>query len=425
MSISLDSDVARAAIAKRDLVVDLARVACVLLVVVIHLLMIGVGIGPDGAIIASRPLEAQPWFAAATWAGQIMPLFFALGGFTALTAWRSLERRGGDQVDFVRGRVLRLARPALPLFVFFSIALGAATMLGVDPTLLEIVATGAGSPLWFIAAFVLAQVFAPTMVRLHAIAPARTMLVLFTCAVLVDAVRVATGIVEIGLLNLVFVWFFVQQLGFWFADGWFRDRRRWQLIVLVVVPYPLIGGLVAAGWYSPDMLVNLNPPTVPLALLGIAQVSLLALLHRPLTALMRRSWMQAAVLLVGSRAMTIYLWHLPVIIAVSGLALLVPVLSPIPGSAAWWATRPIVLVVVLAIVMLIAMPLSRFETASTALHDGFRRPSALATWTAAALTFLPAAAVMQYFLDLPIALFGAASLTIAQLLLRGRRARNA
>ena len=133
MSISLDSEVSRAAIAKRDLVVDLARVACVLLVVVIHLLMIGVGIGADGAIIASRPLEAQPWFAAATWAGQIMPLFFALGRFTAHTAWRSLERRGGDQVDFVRGRVLRRARPAMPLFLLSSVALAAATLAGVDP----------------------------------------------------------------------------------------------------------------------------------------------------------------------------------------------------------------------------------------------------------------------------------------------------
>ncbi|MGH3705007.1 MAG: acyltransferase family protein, partial [Agromyces sp.] len=295
MSISLDSEVARAAIAKRDLVVDLARVACVLLVVVIHLLMIGVGIGADGAIMASRPLEAQPWFAAATWAGQIMPLFFALGGFTAVTAWRSLERRDGDQVDFVRGRVLRLARPSLPLFLFFSVALGAATVAGVDPALLDTVATGVGSPLWFLGAFLLAQSFAPMMARLHEAAPARTMLGLFAGAVLVDAARIATGIDEIGLANLVFVWFFVQQLGFWYSDGWFRARPPAQLIGLVVIAYAALAGLVAAGWYSPDMLVNLNPPTVPLALLGIAQVSLLTLVHRPLAALMRGRRMQAGV----------------------------------------------------------------------------------------------------------------------------------
>jgi peptidoglycan/LPS O-acetylase OafA/YrhL len=424
MSITLDSEVARAALAKRDLVVDLARVACVLLVVVIHLLMIGVGIA-DGAIVASRPLEAQPWFAAATWAGQIMPLFFALGGFTALTAWRSLERRGGDQVDFVRGRVLRLARPALPLFLFFSIALGAATLAGVDPALLDTVATGVGSPLWFLGAFLLAQSFAPTMLRLHAIAPARTMLVLFTGAVLVDAVRIVTGIAEVGLLNLVFVWFFVQQLGFWYADGWFRARRPSQLLGMVVLAFAALAAIVAAGWYSPDMLVNLNPPTVPLALLGVAQVAVLTLVHRPLAAVMRRRPMQAIVFFLGSRAVTIYLWHLPVIIAVAGIALLVPAASPAPGSAAWWATRPIVFAVVLALVLLVSMPLARFETASTAVPRGFRRPDAAATWLATMLTFLPAFAVMQFFLDLPIALAGAASLALALWLLRGRRLRNA
>lgn len=411
-----------AALAKRDLVVDLARVACVVLVVVIHLLMIGVGFGADGQIVASRPLEAQPWFDAATWIGQIMPLFFALGGFTAYTAWQSLRRRGGDSIDFVRGRVLRLARPALPLFVFFAVALGIATAIGVDPALLDTVATGAGSPLWFLAAFLLAQSFAPAMVRLHAAAPRATVAVLLVGALLVDASRFATGVVDVGLVNLVFVWFFVQQLGFWYADGWFRARRAWQLIALATVAYAMIAGIVTAGWASSDMLQNLNPPTVPLALLGVAQLATLALLHRPLAALMRRRAVQGVVFMIGARAMTIYLWHLPVIIAVAGLGLLLPIPAPEPASPAWWATRPIVLIVVLALTFLVSIPLSRLEAAPTGLPEGMRRPDAARTWIAAALTFLPAYAVMNWFLDLPIALVGSASLAAAVLLLRPRRA---
>ena len=42
-----------------------------------------------------------------------------------------------------------------------------------------------------------------------------------------------------------------------------------------------------------------------------------------------------------------------------------------------------------------------------------------------ALTLLPAFAVMQFFLDLPIALMGAVSLAIALWLLRSRRPQNA
>ena len=410
-----------ATLAKRDLVVDLARSFCIVLVVVAHLLMIGVGFGADGEIVTSRPLEAQAWFDAATWIGQVMPLFFALGGFTAYTAWQSLQGKGGDSTDFVRGRVLRLARPALPLFLFFAVAIGVATAIGVDPVLLDIVATGVGSPLWFLSAFLLAQVFAPLMVRLHTAAPSITLAALFVGAVLVDGARNATGVVELGLANLVFVWFFVQQLGFWYADGWFRARRPWQLITLAAVAYGLIAGVVAMGWAAPDMLQNLNPPTVPLALLGIAQVALLTLFHRPLAAFMRRRAVQRVVFLIGGRAMTIYLWHLPVIVLVAGVSLLLPFPVPDPASPLWWATRPIVFVIVLALVYVVSIPLSRFEAAPPGISAGMRRPDAPRTWFAAVLTFFPAYAVMNWFLDLPIALIGSASLAAAVLILRPRR----
>ncbi|MFF2387278.1 acyltransferase [Agromyces sp. NPDC058104] len=410
-----------AALASRDLVVDLARVACILLVVVIHLLMIGVGYAPDGSLVVSRPLEAQPWFAAATWVGQIMPLFFAVGGFTALAAWRSLRRRGGDATAFVRGRVLRLAGPALPLFVFFSVVLGVATLVGVDPALLDTVATGTGSPLWYLAAFLIAQCAVPWMSQLHERAPLGTLVVLAAGAVAIDALRITTGIAAIGLANLFFIWLFVQQLGFWYSDGWFRRRRVVTLVGIAAAAYLVIWPLVAIGWYSPDMLVNLNPPTVPLALLGIAQLSLMSALHRPLSALMRRRTTQAVVYLVGSRAMTVYLWHLPVIIVVEGLSLLIPGAAPEPGSAAWWASRPIALVVVLGIVFAIAPLLVRFERLPTAIPQGFRAPTTFATATAAVLAIVPPFLVMQWFLDLPIALIGTALLVAVLLLLRPRR----
>ncbi|MFF2494893.1 acyltransferase [Agromyces sp. NPDC058064] len=416
-----DRAAAEAALASRDLVVDLARVACILLVVVIHLLMIGVGYAPDGSLVVSRPLEAQPWFAAATWFGQIMPLFFAVGGFTALAAWRSLRRRGGDATAFVRGRVLRLAGPALPLFVFFSVVLGVATLIGVDPALLDTVATGTGSPLWFLAAFLIAQCAVPWMSQLHERAPVRTLVVLAAGAVAIDALRITTGIAAIGLANLFFIWLFVQQLGFWYSDGWFRRRRVATLVGIAAAAYLVIWPLVAIGWYSPDMLVNLNPPTAPLALLGIAQISLMSALHRPLSALMQRRPAQAVVYLVGSRAMTVYLWHLPVIIVVEGLSLLIPGAAPEPGSAAWWASRPIALVVVLGIVFAIAPLLVRFERLPTAIPPGFRAPSPVATAAAVVLAIVPPFLVMQWFLDLPIALIGTALLVVVLLLLRPRR----
>lgn len=424
-AVDVDGHARAALLARRDLVVDLARVACVLLVVVIHLLMIGVGLDSSGAIVVSRPLEAQSWFDAATWVGQIMPLFFALGGFTAVTSWRSLQRRGGTAADFIRSRTMRLATPALALFAFFAVALGAATLAGVDPALLETVATGAGTPLWFLAAFLLAQCLVPFLAGLHARAPGMTLATLAAAALVVDAVRVATGIDEVGLANLVFVWGFAQQLGFWYADGWFRRRTAPQLVGLAAAAYLLMWPGVDAGWHSPDMLTNLNPPTVPLMLLGVAQVCLLSVLHAPLSSLMSSRAAQAVVFIVGSRAMTVYLWHLPVIVAVAGLSLLIPAAAPEPASPAWWAGRPVVLIVVLAVVWVVSLPLARFETVAAAIPDGFRRPAAAAIVAAALLAFVPPFAVMQWGLDLELAAAGTVLLAASVFLDRPRRLRRA
>ena len=81
-------------LSRRDLTLDLARVVCVLFVIVVHLVQVGIGPGPDGGLVASRPAEQQPWFDAATWIGQIMPLFFVVGGFAAATGWQHHTIRG-------------------------------------------------------------------------------------------------------------------------------------------------------------------------------------------------------------------------------------------------------------------------------------------------------------------------------------------
>jgi peptidoglycan/LPS O-acetylase OafA/YrhL len=400
-------------ISKRDLTLDIARVFCVVLVVVIHLLMVGVGTGPDGLVI-SRPLENQSWFWMATWVGQIMPLFFVVGGFASLTAWRSLQRRGGDAPDYVRNRVLRLAQPALPLFLFYVVVVGAATLIGIDPALLDAVVSGAGFPLWFLAAYTACQALVPVMAGLHARAPKRTLVVLLAIVIVVDAVRFLVGIPEIGLPNMVFVWLLAQQIGFWYADGWFADRNGWQLAGITVASYAVIAAIsLPEGWYSNDMLANLNPPTLPLVFLALAQACILRALKPWLAKLMTTHAARAVVFLVGTRLMTIYLWHLPIIIMLSGLALLIPGASPEPSTAAWWLSRPIFFVLVFAALFGLSFLVARWEAPR---EVGITPPGPIVA-LAAVLTFIPAFAVTEWFLDLPLAILGSVFFSVAILLL--------
>ncbi|MBI5161412.1 MAG: acyltransferase [Micrococcales bacterium] len=414
------TDVTRAATAassidlsRRDLTLDIARVFCVMSVVVIHLLMVGVGRDADGALVVSRPLENQPWFAPVTWAGQIMPLFFVVGGFASITAWRSLRRRGGDAAEYVRGRVLRLAQPALPLYAFYAVVLGGAALVGVDPSLLAVVAQGAGAPLWFLAAYTLCQALVPAMARLHLRAPRRTVAALAVGAVLVDALRYSSGIDPVGLANLFFVWLLVQQLGFWYADGWFADRRPWQLVLVAGACYLALLPMTVVGPYSTDMLTNLNPPTVPLVLLGLAQACILRLIRPALARLMRTRPARAAVFVIGSRLMTIYLWHLPIIIVLSGIALLIPGASPEPATTAWWWTRPVLWAMVMTTIFGLSFLVGRWEAPRPI---GITPPVAVVA-VAVVIAFVPNFLVMQWYLNLVFALTGVVLLGAAVLML--------
>lgn len=414
----------RAAIdlSKRDLTLDLARVFCVLLVVVIHLLLVGVNTHARSGIALERPLEAQEWFPLATWFGQIMPLFFVVGGFASMTAWRSLRRRGGNGPDYVKSRVLRLAQPSFPLFVFYAVAIGAGLIL-IDATgalpfaVLDGVFVGAGSPLWFIAAYALCQALVPFLARMHEAAPKRTVLVLLIGVVVVDIVHFATeplGITSywLGLLNLLFVWPLVQQIGFWYADGFFT-RPWWQLALISLAGVGMLWPLTAFGPYDVNMLTNLNPPTLPLVFLGLSQAAFLRLLKRPLSALMRTRVAKGIVFLVGTRLMTIYLWHLPVIIALSGIAILIPGASPQPGSSDWWLTRPIEYVLVLGVLFALSLLVGRWEQPR---ELGATPPAAFVA-LAAILTIAVPVLLIPLGLDFALAIAGAVTFGIAILIL--------
>jgi fucose 4-O-acetylase-like acetyltransferase len=433
MSSAATEPTTRTVPAGRDLTLDLVRVACVLLVVFVHVLFTGVGRAADGSLLIEKTVEAQSWFTAASWIANIMPLFFVVGGYAARAGWRSAVARGETADAFVRVRLARLARPALPVLLFFTVALGATRMLGIDQGLVDTIAIGVGSPLWFLAAYMTAQALAPTMMRLHERYGAWILLFLFAAALAVDAFRFLFigGVLGIdpvtpggyglgqelfGIPNVLFVWLFAQQVGFFLYDGWFARRPWWQLLVAIVGGYGVLWGLVSLGGYTQSMLGNQWPPTATMAVLAVIQASALTLLHAPLTALMRTRAAQGAVFLVGSRLMTIYLWHLPTIMVLIGVELLLPLPLPAPGSPAWWWTRPVFFVVVLAVVLLLSRWLGRFEKVPPLGRP--LRPATLTTVLAVLVFVAPIIAITAYGLDFPLAAIAAAGAAAALWLTR-------
>jgi hypothetical protein len=67
--------------------------------------------------------------------------------------------------------------------------------------------------------------------------------------------------------------------------------------------------------------------------------------------------------------MTLYLWHLTAMAALYGLVLAVDGPLPAPGTGWWWATRPLWLALLAAVLLPMALLLSRFERAGPARHS--------------------------------------------------------
>jgi fucose 4-O-acetylase-like acetyltransferase len=347
----------------RDGGIDAVRAVLLMVVVALHSLMVGVGVGAGG-VEMTNAFENQAWFAPVSWLVQVMPLFFVVGGFASITQWRSLRTKGVSPAQYVRSRIERLVRPAVALVAVVGAALAAMTVLGVPA---EVVATASfriGQPLWFLGVYILCSALVPMMTRAHEEARWCTPLLLAAAVVLVDLTRLASGVAAVGFLNLLFVWLLVQQLGFWLADGAVDAlSRRGRAGTLVAALAVLL--VLTTGPYPADMFVNLNPPTVCLVLLGVAQLMAFSLLRPRFAALAAEPRSGAIIGALGRCGMTVYLWHLPVLIGLSALLIGAHTafggLLPAPLGGDWWASRPLWLLCVAAAAVPVVALFTRFE----------------------------------------------------------------
>lgn len=351
--------------ASRDTGIDFLRALCVLGVVLLHAIMVGVTVGESGPVFDNASDETA-WIAPLSWFLQVMPLFFVIGGFSGLLAYQRMRQRGGTAIGFVAGRVHRLLRPAIFTIAVIGLALALLTVSGVPADLIATAGFRYGQPLWFLGVFLLCQALLPLLAASHERAPLRTIGALAVAAIAVDVLRAASGLEGLGFLNLAFVWMTLQQLGFFLADGSIdRLSRRVRAAAGIAALLTLVATF-AFGIYSPDLIANINPPTAALLLVGVAHTSLLSLHRERLERFSRRPRVATFTGFVTARTMTIYLWHMPVLLLMAGstavFALMTGMTLPALDSAGWWAGRPLWLATAIALTALVAVAFTRFES---------------------------------------------------------------
>ncbi|PCE14028.1 hypothetical protein AUC47_05110 [Microbacterium sp. SZ1] len=348
----------------RDTGIDLLRALCVLGVVLLHAIMVGVTVTDTGPVFENAS-EGAWWIVPVSWTLQVMPLFFVIGGFAGYLAHRRAAKRGGTAASFVAGRVHRLLRPAALTVGVVGVLLAVLSLNGVPADIVATAGFRFGQPLWFLGVFLLCQALLPALAAAHRRAPALTLAVLVLASIVVDVARAMTGIDGIGFLNLAFVWLTLQQLGFFLADGTIGRLRRSIVAATGGAALVALMATFVSGVYSPDLVANINPPTGALLLVGTVHLSAVSLLRERIARVSRRRTPAAFSAFVNRRTMTIYLWHMPVLLTMAGLtalaAMFTGVLPSEPGSAVWWMERPLWLATALAVTALVAVLLGRFE----------------------------------------------------------------
>ncbi|GIH24450.1 acyltransferase [Acrocarpospora phusangensis] len=338
----------------RDRFIDVLRVLGMALVVVQHWTMPVIGYA-GGVLSTGNALAAIPLV---TWLSQVMPLVFFAGGAANAISFR----RAGD--GWTARRIGRLGWPVLPLAAVWLPLPYLLGWLGVPAQPLEVAARIVGQLLWFLAVYVLAVVATPYLIRLRA---GVVLPVLAGGAVLTDAVRFA-GFEPAGYLNVAFVWLAVHQIGFLYAEGRLAWLSGCRAAALAVAGFAMVAALVAAGPYPASMIgmpgavSNMAPPSACLLALFAGQLGLAMLLRPALNRLAARPRPGALLGWLAPRMMTIYLWHMPALVAVAGVAVVgLGVDTPAPGSGPWWALVPVWLLCLGGLLSVLIAAFGRFE----------------------------------------------------------------
>jgi hypothetical protein len=191
---------------------------------------------------------------------------------------------------------------------------------------------------------------------------------LVTAAAVVDAAARGTDVDVVRWLNYIFVWLAIHQLGYAWRDGTFSEPIRGLSLALgggaaLVVLEGLASYPVSMVTVPGGAAANSNPPTLALLALGMTHVGLALALEGRARLLLERSRVWTATIFVNGVIMTLYLWHATVMVLLVGIAELPggSGLRFVPNTAAWWATRPLWLMVLLLLIAAFVAIFGRVE----------------------------------------------------------------
>ncbi len=352
---------------ERNRYVDFLRAVSILAVITGHWLIVALHY-QDGSLTPGTLLAIQPDTQWLTWLFQVMPIFFIVGGYANAVSLESAHRRGVGYAGWLAARLNRLVTPLLALLLGWAIFAVLLYFWDVSGGVIALASRAALIPIWFLAIYIMVVVLAPATYKAWRRWGFASFWVFAAGGALVDIAFFAADLRWAGWSNYFWIWLSVHHLGYAWRDGRMGSPAKLlaysalglSVLVLLIFmgPYPL------AMVGSPDEgLSNTAPPKITLLALAIFQFGLLLAIENPMRRMLSGLRVWAATVLINSMIMTIYLWHLTVMVIIVSLAYLAGGLGLgfEPGSSEWWLTRPLWIAILYAVLLPVALLLAPLE----------------------------------------------------------------
>lgn len=348
----------------RNHVIDAARAFSVIVVVAFHSLLYQVRWTDGGPALVPWAPPHWPWWLL-SWFFMVIPVFFVAGGFAHALMVDRMRREGTSYGHFLANRGRRLVGPLLFFVTVIAVLSSVAAWAGELQSAVSLT-RALMQLLWFIAVYLVITGLAPMAVYAHDRWGAAVPAALFALAAAVDAWSFAADTFWLRNINMLLVWPLVHQLGIAYQRGWFRAGALRRAFVPVLAGALGVAVLVLGLGYPGSSvgladipIANVQPPTIAMVFLALAQCGVLGLVERSGWLARVSARTERGLATINALMMTVYLWHIGCIaLAAGGLLLASRVFEQASGGL---LAQPTVALCSLLVVGVVAPLLGRFE----------------------------------------------------------------
>ena len=381
-------ELAQMAPPERNRWVDFLRAVSIMAVVCGHWLMAGVYVDEAGELQRGDLLSVSEWAQWLTWAFQVMPVFFLVGGYSNGVSWDATLRKAepgqiGKYRDWFASRVQRLITPIFPLLMLWAVLAVILTQVGLPREQIRMATEAALIPVWFLAVYLLVTGCTPLTLRAWKRFGWLSFVWFIPLGILTDWLTFTAKVPYVNFTNFLWVFLGIHQLGFAWRDGRFENRLfalGWFVVGLTVLISITVYGFYPVAMVSaPGGLSNSLPPTLALFALGVAQVGLVLALEPLGRRMLDNLNIWTATVLMNGMIMTVYLWHLTAFVLVMTVCWVLLGgwgLDQVPGSGAWWVSRPLWFAIYIAALLPMIAVFARHERSFGPIRGGRTVPKA-------------------------------------------------